>query len=292
MIDTYINFLTYEKRSSSDTLAAYSSDLEQFRLFMSRHRPDTAVMYADAADIRAWVVSLISNNVKPRSVNRKISCLRSFYKFLQLRGKIKANPTFKIKALKAKYPLPFFMQVKEILNLLEGDHFTHDFSGYRDRLIIEFFYGTGTRLSEMINFRTENIDWEKRTLKIEGKGGKHRIIPCYSRLLDVTEKYLAERARVVEAPVSFLLLNDKGSQCTKSFVYHTVRKYLDQFTTIEKRSPHVLRHTYATHLLENGADLNAIKDLLGHASLASTQIYTHNSLDQLRSAFDQAHPKA
>ena len=216
--------------------------------------------------------------------------------FLQISppaGAYQKNPTHKVKALKAKYPLPSFVQVKEIFNLLDEHEFPSDFPGLRDRLIMELFYGTGMRLSEMTHLRTSQVYIEEKTMKVDGKGNKERIIPCYDTLLALIEKYISEkRKNFGKESEEYLLVTNKGDQCYPVMVYRTVRKYLDQFTNIDKRSPHVLRHTFATHLLDNGADLNAIKDLLGHASLAATQIYTHNSLDKLKQVFEKAHPKA
>lgn len=293
MIDSFLKFLTYEKRASEYTITSYKKDLSQFSAFLRYHAPNTNVIYASHEDIRAWIVDLISRKNTARTVNRKVSTLRSFFKFLHQRGHIKKNPTHKVKALKAKYPLPSFVQVKEIFNLLDVHDFPSDFPGLRDRLLIELFYGTGMRLSEMTHLRSSQVYLEEKNMKIEGKGKKERIIPCYDNLLLLIKKYISEkRKHFGKESDYYLLVTNKGEQCYPMMVYRTVRKYLDQFTTIDKRSPHVLRHTFATHLLDNGADLNAIKDLLGHASLAATQIYTHNSLDQLKQVFEKAHPKA
>ncbi len=292
MIDTFIKFLTYEKRASSYTIAAYHNDLLQFHAFLSHHAPGLPIASASHEDIRGWIVDLANKKNKARSINRKVSTLRSFYKFLQHRDYIKKNPTHRVKALKAQYPLPHYVQVNDLFDLLDAFEFTHDFAGYRDRLMLELLYGTGIRLSEMIYLQTSNIDEYQRTIKVDGKGSKQRIIPCHPSLMKLIKRYREEKDLFFNHDVNhYLLVTNKGAPCYAMMVYRTVRKYLDQFTTIDKRSPHVMRHTFATHLLDNGADLNAIKDLLGHASLAATQIYTHNTVEKLKTVFEKAHPK-
>lgn len=293
MIDTFIKFLTYEKRASPYTITSYHNDLLQFHAFLCHHAPGLPVDSASHEEIRAWIVDLANKKHKARSINRKISTLRSFYKFLQHRNYIKKNPTHKIKALKAQYPLPYFVQVNDLFHLLDQHGFSKDFPGYRDRLMLELLYGTGIRLSEMIYLQTSNIDEHGRTIKVDGKGSKERIIPYHQSLSKLIRKYCEEKNNFFGGRFEhFLLVTNKGEQCYPMMVYRTIRKYLDQFTNIDKRSPHVMRHTFATHLLDNGADLNAIKDLLGHASLAATQIYTHNTVEKLKTVFEQAHPKA
>ncbi|WPP53491.1 tyrosine-type recombinase/integrase [Catalinimonas niigatensis] len=295
MIDSFIKFLTYEKRVSAHTINSYSNDLLQFNAFLKHHAPEVAIAYATHLDIRAWIVDLSGKKNKARSINRKISTLRSFYKFLQHRRHIKLNPTHKVKALKANYPLPHFVQVNEVFNLLDDHGFVYDFPSLRDRLMLELLYGTGIRLSEMINLQTANVHLDRGTIKVEGKRQKERVIPCHKSLMKLISAYQNEKSiyfRDNDAVNHFLLVTNNGDACYPMMVYRTVRKYLDQYAHADKRSPHVMRHTFATHLLDNGADLNAIKDLLGHASLAATQVYTHNSMEKLKSVFDQAHPKA
>lgn len=295
MIDTFIKFLTYEKRSSQHTVTSYSNDLVQFSNFLKQHAPSLPIAHASHLDIRAWVVDLANHKVKPRSINRKISTLRSFYKFLQHRKHIKSNPTHKVKALKAHTPLPHFVQEKEIFTLLDDHTFSRDFIGLRDWLALELLYGTGIRLSEMIYLQTANINLDRKTIKVEGKRQKERIIPCHDSLIKLIADYQEQKALYFDGNKTvdhYLLVTNQGDPCYPMMVYRMVRKYLDNYAHSDKRSPHVLRHTCATHLLDNGADLNAIKDLLGHASLAATQVYTHNSMERLKSVFDQAHPKA
>ncbi len=293
MINTFIKFLTYEKRASPYTITSYHNDLLQFHAFLSHHAPNLPIVQASHEEIRAWIVDLSNKKNKARSINRKISTLRSFYKFLQRRDYVKKNPTHKVKALKAQYPLPHFVQTTDLFDLLDQYEFTKDFQGYRDRMMIELLYGTGIRLSEMTNLKISDIDEYNNTIKVNGKGNKERVVPFHRSLPKLLKRYQEERSSYfLHDQTPYLLVTNKGDQCYPMMVYRTVRNYLDQFTSIEKRSPHVIRHTFATHLLNNGADLNAIKDLLGHASLAATQIYTHNTVEKLKTVFDQAHPKA
>ena len=293
MIDSFIKYLTYEKRASPHTIISYRNDLFQFHAFLQHHAPGLPVAQADHREIRAWIVDLANKKNIARSINRKISTLRSFYKFLQRRNHIKKNPTHKVKALKATYPLPHFVQEGDLFELLDTCDFTEDFPGYRDRVMLELLYGTGIRLAEMINLQDDQVNMVQGTIKVDGKGSKERLVPVHQSLLKLTNTYnVRKKEHFGTAVAPFFLVTNKGEPCYPMMVYRTVRKYLDQYTTIDKRSPHVMRHTFATHLLDNGADLNAIKDLLGHASLAATQVYTHNSTEKLKEIFDQAHPKA
>ena len=294
MIDTFIKFLTYEKRASPHTITSYHTDLLQFHAFLKHHAPGLPTEKADHQEIRAWIVDLANKQNTARSINRKVSTLRSYYKFLQQREYIKQNPTHKVKALKANYPLPHFVQNNDLFELLDQCTFTKDFPGYRDRLTLELFYGAGIRLSELINLETDLVNLSDATLKVRGKGAKERIIPFPKSLAELIKRYLDMKNTFFKGDSfhHYLLVTNKGDQLYPMMVYRTVRKYLDQYTTIDKRSPHVMRHTFATHLLDNGADLHAIKDLLGHATLAATQVYTHNSTEQLKKIFKQAHPKA
>ena len=293
MIDTFIKFLTYEKRASPYTVTSYRSDLLQFHAFLKHHSPGLPVASAEHQEIRAWIVDLSSKQNTARSINRKISTLRSFYKFLQRRKHIKRNPTHKVRALKANYPPPHVVQENDLFKLLDTCEFTTDFSGCRDRLMLELLYGTGIRLSEMIYLGHDQVDTIGSTIKVDGKGSKQRLLPVHESLVVLIEKYcVLKQQQFSDDASSLLLVTDKGAPCYPMMVYRTVRKYLDQYTTIDKRSPHVMRHTFASHLLENGADLHAIKDLLGHATLASTQAYTHQSMEKIKQIFDQTHPKA
>ena len=295
MIDTYLKYLLHEKRYSEHTILSYRNDLKQLASHILQVDASMNYIHANHKILRSWIVSLIEKKVSPRSVNRKIATLRSFYKFLYSRELIKVNPTLKLKPLKTDKPLPEFIQEKEMDFLFDSQKipFGEDFSGLRDKMILELFYGTGIRLSELIGVKDESFSLYEQTVKVLGKRNKERVIPLTKEIVNTIRIYIAKRnEKFSDSRDKFFLLTDTGEQCYPMMVYRTVKKYLGYITQSSKRSPHVLRHTFATHLLNKGADLNAVKDLLGHSSLAATQVYTHNSLDKLKTVFDQAHPKA
>jgi integrase/recombinase XerC len=242
--------------------------------------------------IRGWVVALSEQALDARSINRKIACLRSYYKFLLKQGIISVNPTTKIKVLKTAKKLPHFANEGDMERVLDHLVFNGDVEGVRDRLILELFYGTGMRLSELINLKDSGISLRDQTIKVLGKRNKERVIPFPANLVNLIEQYRSIRNREIRKnELGLLLLTNKGTQLYPMMVQRIVKKYLGA-THLEKKSPHVLRHTYATHLLNKGAEINAVKDLLGHSSLAATQVYTHNTMDKLKKIFDHAHPKA
>lgn len=293
MIESFLKHLQFEKRLSPHTVLAYGIDLLQFRDFLVQKSSDTAVERADYTLIRSWIVSLIESGIEASSVNRKIACLRTFYKYLMRLDVITKDPMTKISVLKMKKRLPGFVKEDDMVNLLDNHSFEQTFEGQRDQLILEMFYATGIRLSELINLKEKAVDLRNRTLKVLGKRNKERVIPFSQGLVPLIEKYLVTRNReVMMKDHGNLFVRASGHACYPAMIYKIVKKYLDKYPGIEKRSPHVLRHTYATHLLNKGADLNAVKDLLGHTSLAATQVYTHNSMEKLKKVFDQAHPKA
>ena len=243
--------------------------------------------------IRSWIVKLVEDGIGPSSVNRKIACLRTFYKFLLRQNAITSDPMGKINVLKTSKKLPEFVKEADMVNLLDNQVFPDTFDGHRDRLILEMFYGTGIRLSELLHLKENNVDLINRTIKVLGKRNKERIIPFSTGLVLLIKDYVVIRNRAVQIKThGNLFVTSDGEPCYPMMIYKTVRKYLDRFPTVNKRSPHVLRHTYDTHLLNKGAELNAVKDLLGHTSLAATQVYTHNSMEKLKKVFEQAHPKA
>lgn len=293
MIDTFLKHLQYEKRASPNTVLAYQNDLQQFHKFLLHESPGTDVANADYVLVRSWILSLVEEGKEALSVNRKIASLRAFYKFLLRQEAIVKDPTVKIKVLKTKKKLPEFVKEGDMVNLLDNQTFDESFEGCRDQLILEMFYGTGIRLSELIFLKEKSVDTLNRTIKVLGKRNKERVIPFSSGLVLIIEKYLALRNREVDIKEhGNLFVTANGEPCYPMMIYRTVKKYLDAFTSVEKRSPHILRHTYATHLLNKGAELNAVKDLLGHSSLAATQVYTHNSMEKIKKVFEQAHPKA
>lgn len=292
MINTFIKYLQYEKRYSPHTLIAYKADLEGFQSHLNIHF-SVAIETAEYHHIRSWIVFLVEEKLQAESINRKIISLRSFYKFLLKRDLLVSDPTIKLKLLKSKKTIPVFVPQSDILSLLDQYTFSDDFFGWRDKLILELLYGTGIRLNELIQLKESDINYYEGLIKVLGKRNKERFIPIPKSLGQKIEKYCSKKLEHFNGnSYNILIVTDTQDQSYPMLIYRTVRKYLDLFTTVDKRSPHVLRHTFATHLLDKGADLNAVKDLLGHTSLAATQVYTHNSLDKLKKVFDQAHPKA
>lgn len=293
MNSSFFRYIEHEKRFSAHTVTSYRNDLNQFSEFLSKEFKLEDLAKADSRVIRAWIVSLVESGLGPRTVNRKIASLRAYYKFLVKREEIEKDPTWKLKALKTPRKIPHFVKEPDILELLEKHEFNDDFVGFRDRLVLEMLYGTGIRLSELINLKTEDLDLSAGQIKVLGKRNKERIIPLSKKLTGIIGKYRKyKNIQLQETGEGYLIVTKDGKRSYPMMIYRIVRKYLEQFITLDKRSPHVLRHTFATHLLDKGAELNAVKDLLGHTSLAATQVYTHNSLEKLKSVFDQAHPKA
>lgn len=291
MIESFLKYLAYEKRFSPHTLQAYKRDLEQFKDFLLLTFEISSFEETKHPHLRSWVVSLMEEGVSARTVNRKIATLKSFYKFLLVREHIDQNPSGRLKPLKVEKKLPSFIRETEMVTLLDHIQFSNDFPGQRDKLILELFYATGIRLAELIGLKDRDINFYQNFIKVLGKRNKERVIPISDSIVKLIKAYQQSRDFQFRASGT-LLLTDNGEKLYPMMVYRTVKKYLDQVTTISKRSPHVLRHSFATHLLNKGADLNAVKDLLGHTSLAATQVYTHNSMEKLKSVFDQAHPKA
>ncbi|MDN5215763.1 tyrosine-type recombinase/integrase [Fulvivirgaceae bacterium BMA12] len=293
MIQSFLKYLTYERRYSQHTITSYDCDLKQFQKFISDNFTGVTLEDISYHHIRAWIIHLMEQDLNPGSVNRKIVSLRSFYKYLLQEGTIQTDPTTKVKVLKTPKKLPDFVQEEDMQRLLDHFTFDDDFAGWRDRLILELLYGTGIRLSELTGLKESDIDLFHHQIKVLGKRNKERIIPFEKNLKNIFSNYLDKKNSLFDHNRNeYLLVTDKGGKSYPMMIYRVVKKYLAIFTTVEKKSPHVLRHTFATHLLNKGADLNAVKDLLGHASLAATQVYTHNSLDKLKRVFDQAHPKA
>lgn len=285
----FIQYLKVEKRYSPHTITAYTSDLEDFTDYLSANYSQNDLSGVDSQMIRSWVVRLMEQDMDPRSVNRKITTLKSLYKFLQKRHPGLTNPMNRILSPKTSKRLPVFVEEDKMELLLEKMEFGQDFSGLRDRLILEMLYGTGMRLSELLGLKLGDIDLQRDQLKVLGKRNKERILPIHRELKSLLEQYLSKRC---EMAGDELLLTDKGKKVYEKFVYRVVNMYLSQVTTADKKSPHVLRHTFATHMLNKGADLNAIKELLGHANLAATQVYTHNTIEKLKNVHKQAHPRA
>ena len=293
MIESFLKHLQFEKRLSHNTFIAYQNDLHQFNRFLKDSLSVDEIATADYGMVRSWIVSLVESGIEPASINRKIACLRSFFKFLLAQEVIHRDPMAKINVLKTKKRLPGFVKEDDMVKLLDNQNFEENFEGQRNRLILEMFYGTGIRLSELIALNEKSIDLKNRVIKVLGKRNKERMIPFSRGLVSIIENYLVIRNREVGMKEhGKLFVRANGEPCYPMLVQKIVKQFLSRFPSVEKRSPHVLRHTYATHLLNKGAELNAVKDLLGHASLAATQVYTHNSIEKLKKTFEQAHPKA
>ncbi|MCE7055115.1 tyrosine-type recombinase/integrase [Algoriphagus sp. AGSA1] len=294
MIDSFINYLEFEKKASPHTVAAYRRDLTQLEEFLAVSFEIDDISIALHPELRAWVIDLVDRGLGTTTVNRKIATLRSYYKFLLRSRIISSDPTYKLKGLKNPKKLPEFIQEEAILAVLEESVYKPDFEGQRDRMVMEFLYLTGVRLSELIGLKWSDINLIEDSVKVLGKRKKERIIPITKGLKQnilLYKKVFEERFSKVDQSEYFIVSN-QHKQSYPMMVFRIVRHYLDLFAQTSKRSPHVLRHTFATHLLNKGADLNAVKDLLGHASLAATQVYTHNSMEKLKAVFEQAHPKA
>ncbi|SDM17985.1 tyrosine-type recombinase/integrase [Siphonobacter aquaeclarae] len=291
MIPYFLQHIKFEKRCSKHTLSAYTSDLEQFSIYLKNTYELTEAEQADFQMIRSWIAALAEKKLDNRSINRKIATLRAYYGFLLRQKTIVKDPMLLIRSLKTDKQLPSFVREQEMHHLLDDLAFTEDFAGQRDRVVLELLYGTGMRLSELIELKISDLNTYEKTLTVLGKRNKQRILPLPNPLYQLLSQYLKLRDEL-EIPDEWLILSDNGRKAYPVFIQRIVRKYLSLVSSLEKKSPHVLRHSFATHLLNNGADLNAIKDLMGHSSLAATQVYTHNSIEKLKEAYLQAHPKA
>ncbi|MEL6412622.1 MAG: tyrosine-type recombinase/integrase [Bacteroidota bacterium] len=293
MITLFVQHLASEKRLSPHTVKAYNTDLKQFADYLCDRYPDTAITQATHQALRAWIVKLAQEGMSSRSINRKIASLKAFYRFLHTQAHIAHNPTCKLSILKHKQPLPVFVKEQELTQLLEQHDFPDTFEGWRDKVVLELLYGTGIRLAELLQLHDADIQSYDCTIKVLGKRNKQRVIPFPKRLNPVIAQYRTHRALIVSSHTTTpFLITATGKPCYPVLVYRLVKKYLQAYTHADQHSPHVLRHTFATHLLHKGADLNAIKDLLGHESLAATQLYTHHSIQALKEIFHQAHPRA
>ncbi|MCF6184918.1 MAG: tyrosine-type recombinase/integrase [Bacteroidales bacterium] len=290
---SFLKYIEYQKKYSSLTVNSYAIDLNSFYSFCLNNKfiDSEDEIIKDYKIIRKWVAYLSTQNLSSKSINRKLSTLRSFYNFLQRENKIDSNPLLKITRLKTEKTLPEFISEEKMDLLLGSTVFSDDFEGVRDYLIIEMLYGTGMRRAELINLYLKDIDLKKKYLKVTGKRNKQRIIPFPDELSELTEQYLLLRQEI-QTDSDFLFITKSGKKIYPNLVYRTVVKYISLISTQKKKSPHTLRHTYATHLLNNGADINAVKELLGHASLSATQIYTHNTFEKLNRIYKQAHPRA
>lgn len=290
----FLDYLKFEKRYSAHSILAYQTDLEQCTFFLQQQF-DVASNVADISTsmIRTWLAQLKDDGMEARTINRKLSALKSWYRFMRRQQWVSNNPLSIINGPKAPRKLPSFANEAEIEKLWNTIEYPDNWQGRTDRLILELLYQTGMRRAELIQLKESQVDHGQRVLRILGKGNKERLIPVSVTLLQHISEYLTEKRRTLpSADTNFVLVNEKGKKLTPNRVYQTVVKYLGAVTSLAVRSPHVMRHSFATHLANAGADLNAIKELLGHSSLAATQIYTHNSIEKLKAVYRQAHPKA
>ncbi len=290
----FITYLAAEKHYSVHTLIAYQTDLEQFSNYLQSTYGISLIEDVDSQIIRSWLGEILRNGNSPRSVNRKLSTLKSFFRFLVKRDILQVNPIQKVVAPKIPGRLPLFLDTSRVNQLLDSDVFGNSFRGLRTKMILELLYATGIRVSELTDLKHKHIDNNSLTLTVTGKRNKQRMIPFGAELLAMINEYTAVKEKVFGAIAyeDFLITTLKGKKAYPELIYITVKQNLQLITTQQKKSPHVIRHTFATGMLNNGADLNAVKELLGHASLAATQVYTHNTIERIKRIYQQAHPKA
>ncbi len=289
--ENFLKYLLFEKRYSNHTMVAYKTDLDQFNHYMGELIGDFHIKDITRQQIRSWVVALMNDGIAPRSINRKLATLKSFYKYLLREQIVENNPALLVTIPKVRKKLPTFVQEEQLNQLLDLGMFQSDFEGHRDKTIISILYGTGIRLSELKGLVLTHVDLEGFTVKVLGKRNKERIVPFPKEVSKIIKDYLEIREGI-GGNSDFLLLTSKGEQVYDKLIYRVVNKYLAMVTTMAKKSPHVLRHSFATHLLNHGADLNAVKELLGHANLSATQVYTHTTFEKLKEIYKQAHPRA
>ncbi|MBL6657980.1 MAG: tyrosine-type recombinase/integrase [Flavobacteriales bacterium] len=287
----FLDYLALEKRYSLHTIKAYKADLTLLSNYLDEVY-STSIEKANHSMIRSWLVNELNTGNSPRTVNRKITTLKSLFKFAEKEGVVKLNPTLKLTSAKTSKSIPSFVTVDEMNELLDKKKFSDDYVGKRNKLMVEIFYSTGIRLSELINIKISDVDFSKKQLKVLGKRNKERIIPLTQELVTSLEKFLDIRNSMKTNFTTYLLMTEKGKKLNPSLVYKTINDLISSVTSLKKTSPHILRHTFATHMLNSGADLNVIKELLGHASLSATEVYTHNSIEKLKKVFNNAHPRA
>ena len=291
--ESFIDYLRFEKHYSQHTVRSYDNDIGQFFSFINMHKGSDKMSDINSTDVRSWMIFMLDKGYSAVTVHRKISSLRTFFRFNMRAGVIKVNPVENIVLPKRRKRLPVFVEEASLDKLLDHYSFGEGYSGVRDHTIIEMLYTTGMRKAELIGLRIDDVDTGNRTVRVLGKRNKERIIPLISSFCDNLSQYIDIRnEHFPDITESWLFLTEKGNKLYDKFVYNTVKRYLDMVTTIEKKSPHVLRHTFATHMLNHGADLNSVKEILGHANLSATQVYTHNTFEKLKKVYKQAHPRA
>ena len=292
-VEKFLQHLRQEKRYSAHTLLAYANDIKQFETYLHQQYGFSDPVRVESFMVRSWLASLIDNGLSKASLNRKMSSLKSLYKYCYKEGNMLVNPLEKVSPVKKDRKLPSFVEEEKLSELFDRHGFGHDFPGIRDRLMMELFYSTGIRLSELIGLKHRDVDTEGDSIRITGKGNKQRIVPLLREVRQTYDRYCEEKVRLFDKDAdSAVFVTDKGKMVYPVFVYRRVVKALQRVTTRSQKGPHVLRHSFATHMLNHGADLNAIKEILGHASLSATQVYTHNSIEKIKNIYKQAHPKA
>lgn len=292
LTDSFLDYLQYERNYSEETIKSYREDLRQFEEFAREEIGDSAPSEVKAELVREWIVSLMDRGYTSTSINRKLSSLRSFYKFLLRKGEVAVNPLQKITGPKNKKPLPAFLRESDMDRLLDEVDFGEGFKGCRDHMIIEMFYATGVRLSELIRLDNKDVDFSSSLIKVTGKRNKQRLIPFGEELKIAMTEYVDVRNEAVPVRTDAFFVRENGERLSRSIVENLVKRNLSKVVTLKKRSPHVLRHTFATTMLNHDAELGAIKELLGHESLATTEVYTHTTFEELKKVYNQAHPRA
>lgn len=291
-VNAFLDYIKFEKRYSKHTVIAYTEDLDQFFAYVADKYPGAAIKEISSSFVRSWLAEMMKAGFTAKTVNRKISTLKAFFKFQMRLGVLQTTPMAVIISPKISKRLPVYVEQKDIKTLFDHVEFADGFEGATERIIMSLLYTTGIRLNELINIEESKIDLGANILKVLGKGNKERIIPLATEICKDIAAYMGMKKDVHGADKTYLLINGKGKKLYPKYVYLTVKKYLALITTIQKKSPHVLRHTFATHLTNEGAEINAVKELLGHSSLASTQVYTHNTIERLKEVYKKAHPKA
>ncbi|GAC1438264.1 MAG: tyrosine recombinase XerC [Sediminibacterium sp.] len=290
-LEPFLDYLKFEKRYSRHTIISYQTDLEQFFTYLVSQFEAPAMGQITALFIRSWLADMKEKEISSKSISRKISSLKSFFKYQLKMGALEQTPMTTIVTPKMSKRLPVFVEQRDIATLFAQVEFTDDWKGKTERLVLLLFYSTGMRLSELIGLKESQLDAPQSQVKVLGKGNKERIIPVSREVVDALQLYIAGKPAREEG-VSNIFVTEKGKPLYPRGVYAFVKKHLAEVTTIQQKSPHILRHSFATHLMNNGADLNAVKELLGHSSLAATQVYTHNTIEKLKEVFKKAHPKA
>lgn len=291
-IQRYLAHLAYEKRYSQHTLLSYNTDLRQFTDYLYSQYSITRITEVQSLHIRSWLVMLVADGISTRSVSRKLSTVKSLFKYLQLNKVININPAINLSAPKTGKRLPGFVPEKEVVSLFSQDLFADTPEAKQHLLILELLYTCGLRRSELINLEVKDIDFGRNCIKILGKGNKERLVPISKLLAESIADFINKRAVDGTQHISYLFYNRKGNKLNPKSVYNIVVRYLSMVTKTERKNPHILRHSFATHLIENGADLNSVKELLGHSSLAATQVYTHNTIERLKDIYEKGHPRS